>query len=103
MTETTEGRLRRVFPDMVVYKSAKRSKQFAALSLPSYLRDWLVMRFTDARGEIDMDEVLEYVRKRIPRRDDWEPLKGQMVNLGEAVRFLAKVQAEGDIKSGEGL
>ena len=37
-------KLRRIFPDMAVYKSPPRSKQFAALSIPSYLRDWLVMR-----------------------------------------------------------
>ncbi len=103
MTNPNENKLRRVFPDMAVYKSAKRSKQFAALSLPSYLRDWLVMRFADASGQIDMDEVHGYVLQTIPRREDWEALKSRMVNLGEAVRFLAKVQAEVDIKSGEGL
>jgi len=103
MDSSSMSTLRRVFPDMAVYKSATRSKQFAALSLPSYLRDWLVMRFADANGEVDMNEVYSYVRHTIPRREDWETLKSRMVNLGETVRFLAKVQVEIDVKSGEGL
>jgi len=103
MSDSDQSKVRRIFPDMAVYKSARRSKQFAALSLPSYLRDWIVMRFADASGQVDMDEVHGYVRQTIPRREDWEALKSRMVNLGEAVRFLAKVQAEIDIKSGEGL
>jgi ATP-dependent Lon protease len=88
---------------MTVYKSARRSRQFAALSLPSYLRDWLVMRFADSAGQMDMDEVYAFIRKTIPRREDWEALKSRMVNGGQAVRFLAKVQVEIDVRSGEGL
>lgn len=100
---TTEAKLRKAFPDMSVYKSAKRAKQFAALSLPSYLRDWLVMRFADSDGQVDMGQLHGYVRQAIPRRDDWEPLKSRMVTLGESIRFLAKVRVEIDVSTGEGL
>lgn len=105
MAEPTQvaEKLRMVFSDMAVYKSARRSKQFSALSIPSYLRDWLVMRFADSNGEIDMDQVQAYIRDTIPRREDWEALKSRMVKEGQSVRFLAKLQAEIDIRSGEGL
>lgn len=96
-------RLRRVFSQMVVYKSPERSKQFAALSIPPYLRDWLVMRFSDEQGVINMDEVMWFVRKTIPRREDWEPLKARMVDEGTPVRFLAKIRAEVDVSSGDML
>lgn len=88
---------------MTVYKSPERGKQFSALSIPSYLRDWLVMRHMDASGRVDMDEVYGYVRRTIPRRSDWEHLKSRMINVGQSVRFLAKVQVELDVKTGEGL
>jgi len=99
----TADRFRSIFSDMCVYKSAGRSRQFSALSIPSYLRDWLVMRFSDESGNVDMDEVQDYVRTTIPRREDWERLKARMVDGGECVRFLARLRAEIDVSTGEGL
>ena len=96
-------RLRSVFSEMCVYKNAARSKRFSDLSIPSYLRDWLVMRFSDENGDVDMAEVHRYVRDTIPRRDDWEPLKARMVNDHDSVRILAKLQAQIDVSTGEGL
>ncbi|MBR6887679.1 MAG: hypothetical protein IKN16_04465 [Selenomonadaceae bacterium] len=45
-----EERLRKIFSDMVVYKDLKNSNFFSALSLPSFMRDWLLRRFEDADG-----------------------------------------------------
>ncbi len=94
---------RELFASMIVYKSAARSKQFAALSIPPYLRDWLVMRFSDSEGRVDMDEVHQYVKTTIPRRADWEALKARMIKEGQPVRFLARTQAQVDVRTGEGL
>ena len=88
---------------MAVFKTPERSKQFAALNIPPYLRDWLVMRFSDSNGLVDMDEIMQFVRSTIPRREDWEPLKARMVNEGAPIRFLARMQAEIDVSSGEAL
>jgi len=92
-----------VFSEMVVFKTPERSKQFAALSIPPYLRDWLVMRFSDDKGMVDMDEIMRFVRSTIPRREDWEALKARMVNEGLPVRFLARMQVEIDISTGDAL
>jgi ATP-dependent Lon protease len=102
-SDTTHDRFRAIFPEMAVYKSPGRSKQFAALSIPPYLRDWLVMRFSDDSGAINMDEVMWFVRKTIPRREDWEPLKARMVDEGAPVRFLARTRVEVDVASGDTL
>lgn len=48
-----ESKIREVFADMVVLKDPKRSEYFSKLSIPSYMRDWLVMRFSDEDGTID--------------------------------------------------
>jgi len=96
-------KLKSFFREMVVYKSPTRSKEFSSLSIPSYLRDWLVMRFSDSDGNLDMDEVHDYAKRRIPARDEWEGLKGRMRFGGESVRFLAKLRVEIDVRTGEGL
>lgn len=101
--EVAADKVRTIFEASAVYKSARRSKQFSALSIPSYLRDWIVMRFADGDGQVDMEEVQHFIRETVPRRDDWEALKSRMVKAGQPVRFLAKVQAEIDVRSGECL
>ena len=49
-----EDRVREVFADMVVLKDPQRSEYFSNLSIPSYMRDWLVMKLT-ASGAISSD------------------------------------------------
>jgi ATP-dependent Lon protease len=61
------------------------------------------MRFSDGDGHIDMDQVHQYVKTTIPRRADWEALKGQMIKEGQPVRFLARAQVRVDVRTGEGL
>lgn len=53
-----EDKVRDVFADMVVLKNPERTEFFSNLSLPSYMRDWLVMKFSDDNGMIDYDSVL---------------------------------------------
>ena len=85
---------------MVVLKDPQRSEYFSKLSIPSYMRDWLVMRFSDEDGTIDYDSVKRYINKYIPSREDYEQFKFRMVN-GENVQFLARVRVAVDIKTGK--
>ena len=62
-----EDKVRQVFSDMVVLKDPKRSEFFSNLSMPSYMRDWLVMKFSDNQGNIDFDSTLSYIKKFIPK------------------------------------
>jgi len=96
-------KLKNIFSDTLVYKSAQKNKFLQTLGIPSYLRDWLVMRFADEKGQIQPDEVSQYVTKYIPRKEQWESLKSEMIHEGCRIRFLAKIQVEIDVKTGEGL
>lgn len=95
-----EEKVREVFADMVVLKDPQRSQYFSNLSIPSYMRDWLVMKFSDDDGSIDYDSVRRYIKRYIPNRDDFEQYKFQMVN-GETVQFLARVRVSVDVKRGK--
>ncbi len=95
-------KLRDVFADMVVLKNPERTKFFSDLSLPSYMRDWLVMKFSDHDGNIDYEGVARYIKQYIPSREGYEQLKYRMVN-GEVVRFLARVRVGIDIKTGSAV
>lgn len=95
-----EEKVKEIFADMVVLKDPQRSEYFSNLSIPSYMRDWLVMKFSDEDGTIDYDSVRRYIKRYIPSREDFEQYKYQMVN-GETVQFLARVRVTVDIKSGK--
>jgi ATP-dependent Lon protease len=95
-----EDKVKDVFLEMIVLKNPKRTEFFSSLSLPSYLRDWLVMKFSDKNGSIDYDSVLRYIKQYIPSREDFEQIKYQMVN-GETVRFLARIRVSVNIRNGK--
>lgn len=94
-------KLKNFFPNMVVFKDLKNSNFFAALSLPSFMRDWLLKRFEDEDGHFDADEISSFVRKFIPRKDDWKTIKSRLVMESERVKLLAKISVEIDVASGE--
>ena len=96
------NKIKEVFSEMVVLKNPERTKFFADLSLPSYMRDWLVMKFSDENGTIDYNGVAHYIKKYIPNREDYEQFKFRMIN-GESVRFLARVRVAVDVKTGKTL
>jgi len=93
-------KVRQIFPDMVVLKNPKRTEFFSNLSLPSYMRDWLVMKFSDENGETNIERVSLYIQTYIPSRDDFEQFKFRLIN-GETVRFLARIRVTVDIKTGK--
>jgi ATP-dependent Lon protease len=94
-------KLKNSFDEMVVYKDLKKSNFFSALSLPSFMRDWLLKRFEDENGYFDTDELTNFVRTYLPRKDDWIAIKNRIIIEHERVKFLAKVSVDIDIKTGE--
>ena len=94
-------RLRDCFDEMVVYKDLKKTNFFSALSLPSFMRDWLLKKFEDNEGNFDKDDLSRFVRKFIPRKDDWTAIKNRVIIEGELVKFLAKISVDIDVKTGK--
>lgn len=94
-------KLRDCFDEMVVYKDLKKTNFFSALSLPSFMRDWLLKKFEDENGEFDKDDLARFVKKFIPRKDDWTAIKNKVVVEGNTVKFLAKISVNIDIRTSE--
>ena len=94
-------KLRDCFDEMVVYKNLKKTNFFSALSLPAFMRDWLLKKFEDDEGEFDKEELSRFVKKFIPRKEDWNAIKDKIIIEGDTVKFLAKISVNIDIKTGE--
>ena len=96
-----DDKLRNCFDEMVVYKDLKKSNFFNALSLPSFMRDWILKKFEDEEGYFDADQVAKFVRTYLPKKEDWNSIKNRVVVEQERVKFLAKVSVYIEIKTGE--
>lgn len=55
-------RLKDNFDEMVVYKDLQRSNFITSFKLPSFMRDWVLKRFEDDDGEIDVEGATEFIR-----------------------------------------
>jgi ATP-dependent Lon protease len=93
--------LRKCFDEMVVYKDLKKSNFFSSLSLPSFMRDWLLKRFEDENGNFIMDEMANFIKQYLPNRDEWTAIKNSVIYEGNRVKLLAKVASDIGIKKGE--
>ena len=96
-----DDKLRNCFDEMVVYKDLKKSNFFNALSLPSFMRDWILKKFEDDEGNFDTEQVAQFVKKYLPKKEDWTAIKNKIVVEQEHVKFLAKVSVDIDIRTGE--
>ena len=94
-------KLKDSFDEMVVYKDLKKSNFISSFKLPSFMRDWVLKRFQDDEGNIDIDEATTFIKTFIPKKEDWKSIKNRIVSYQERVKFLAKISVDVDIKSQE--
>ena len=92
-------RLKDAFDEMVVYKDLKRTNFISAFKLPSFMRDWVLKRFQDEDGEVDVEQASDFIREFIPKKENWKSILNRVVNQQETVRFLAKISVNIDIKT----
>ncbi|MBR8701566.1 MULTISPECIES: BREX system Lon protease-like protein BrxL [unclassified Fusobacterium] len=95
------SKLKECFDGMVVYKDLKKTNFFSALSLPSFLRDWLLHEFQDDEGNFDINEISDFIEQYLPKKDEWLSIKNKVVFENERVKILAKVSVDIDIKTQE--
>lgn len=96
-----EEKLREIFDEMTVFKDLKNSNFFNSLSLPSFLRDWLLRKFEDDDGHFDIAEVSEFVNTYLPNPEEWTGIKSRIINDGERVQFLTRIIVDIDIKTAD--
>ena len=73
-------KLKDYFDEMVVYKDLKKNNFIASFKLPSFMRDWVLKRFQDDEGDVDVEEATAFIKKFIPKAEDWKSIKSRLVN-----------------------
>lgn len=91
MSNVIGDKLKEHFTKMSVFKGANKSV-FASCSIPSYIRDWFLMRYEDKDGHIDEDFVAGRLYDIVPRKEEWLQRLDKMMNCNEPQKFLAKIK-----------
>lgn len=96
-----EVKVRTYFPSSVVKKNLKESNYFSAMSIPAFLRDWIMQEFADINGEVDYPEVEKTIKELYPRKDEWNIIKDKIINEGESVELLTRINVDINIANDE--
>jgi ATP-dependent Lon protease len=90
-----DEKIKNSFPDESVYKIPDRYSIFSGKSLPSFIKDWLIRKFTDEDGELDSHGLLIFLEDHIPHKDS--DIKNRIRTHGEEVTILTRFIVETDI------
>ena len=93
-----DQKIKRIFPQEAVLKSPKEYRIFSGYNLPSFVKDWVLKRFTDELGNVDIDALKLFLNTHIAHKGS--KIKGTLLNDLKEVTLLARIVAEPDIKSG---
>ncbi len=85
------------FDEMVVYKDLQKSNFVSSFAMPSFMRDWVLKRFQNEDGVIEIEDATAFIKEFIPKKEDWKSLMNRIVTEQEQVRFLAKISIKIDI------
>ncbi len=91
----TDQKIQSVFPDVSVYKIPKRYSIFTGKNLPSFIKDWLIRKFTDENGELDLQGLSIFMEEHIPHKES--DIKNRIRTHGEEVTILTRFIVETDI------
>jgi len=90
-------KIKQTFPDESVYKIPKRYSIFNGKNLPSFIKDWLIKKYTDDLGELDTNGLLNFLDKHIPQKDS--AIKNRLRTHGEEITILTRFIVEEDIQN----
>lgn len=94
---TLDEKIKQAFPDESVIKIPQNYSVFAGKNLPSFIKDFLIKRYTDSYGNLDRDGIIKFLLDHIPSKDN--NLKNRLRTNREEVTVLARLIIETDLKN----
>ena len=92
-----DEKVRQIFPEESIYKQPGGDSKFSGLNLPSFIKDWLVKKFTDVNDQIDAEGLKNFLDKHLPGKNS--NIRGRLLQ-NETLTILARIIVEVDIKNG---
>ena len=95
---TISQKIKEVFPDLAVYKSSERDNLFAGRNLPSFVKDYIIKRFSDNSGVTDKEAVRDYLESKM--NNDGGCIRQKLLK-GEKVNITCRFIVQSDLKAGK--
>lgn len=95
--KTLDEKITNAFPEESVIKIPQNYSVFAGKNLPSFIKDYLVKRYTDKSGILDKRSILKFLEDHIPSKDN--DLKNRLRTHREDVKVLTRFIVETDLKN----
>ena len=94
---TLDEKIQQAFPDESVIKIPQNYSVFAGKNLPSFIKDFLVKRYTSSSGVLDRGGILKFLDDHIPSKDN--DLKNRLRTHRDEVTVLTRFIVETDLKN----
>lgn len=91
-------KIKAVFPEIAVLKNEETKRVFAGRTLPSFIKDYIIQRFSDKEGVVDLEAIEDYLNTKMCKNGGEirrKLLDGQRVNI--TCRFIV----ESNLKDGQ--
>ena len=85
------------FPDASVFRHNDTEAVFQGRNLPSYVKDYILRRYSDSEGKIDASRLKEYLEAKMPA--DSDSIKNRILR-GEQINVTARVVFKPDLAGG---
>ena len=92
-----EEKLKQYFKNMVVKKS-NIQEIFAAMSIPSFIRDWFINRYSNESNEINVNFLKSKINELMLKDVSFESVIDKIMS-GQKVKFLAKINIHIDLRT----
>jgi len=95
--DSLDIKIKNCFVEESVLKNPDRYSIFAGTNIPSFIKDWMIKRYSDRNGNVDKDSLLVFLENHIPTKDS--NIRSRLLQ-GEEIKILARIIIESDLKSG---
>ncbi|MEM1574194.1 MAG: BREX system Lon protease-like protein BrxL [Candidatus Methanomethylicaceae archaeon] len=92
-------KIKKVYPNESVYKMKEIYNIFIGKNIPSFIKDWLIKKFTDEDGTLDKNGLLYFLSKFIPQKEEAKRFKGELLQSKLEKKILARIIIEPDIRN----
>ncbi|WP_323737501.1 BREX system Lon protease-like protein BrxL (plasmid) [Methanosphaera sp. ISO3-F5] len=95
---TLDGKIKNIFSEESVYKNPEKYSIFSGYSIPSFVKDWLIKRYSDDNDDLDEYGLKNFIENNMAYKD--RQIKGTLMTEHRNLTLLARIIVEPDVKAG---
>lgn len=88
-------KIKEYFEHECINKSPSNYEAFGGKNIPSFIKDWLIKKYSDPQGNVNVTAIGTFLNEHMPRND--KSVKTEIL-MGEEKKVLARLHIEPDIK-----